>query len=179
MSDFPYITNHVLVSNLEYTQSNISNLLLISESQSYRNEPVFLGGLRKTIIIYLASIIEALLVWRLSEFLKTKNFNLSDEWKYYNIKLIHKIDDGKQVIAGFRKSTPRQPEKLDFVRVIDLSFKHKVIKSEKLKADIHKVRKLRNRLHIGNLPEKEKEYTKEDLEFCFKVVQKVKVTVSK
>lgn len=99
---------------------------------------------------------------------------MHDDWKYLDIKVIHTIDENQEVVAGTRKRETRILDKLDFVRITDLCEKNKIIKTKGDRESLDNVRKLRNRLHIGGLIEIEKEYRKEDLEFCFSVAKKVK-----
>ncbi len=179
MNYFPFILNSVLQSNLNLAQDHIIDLTALSESNEYKNRRLFVSSLRKTIIILTASTIEALLLWKLKEIHKINSIELVDEWKYLNIKTIYTISLSEEVITGIRKKEKKDMEKLDFIRIIDLSVKHKIIRSSKLKLNVNAVRKLRNRLHIGGLAEIEKEYKPEDLEFCFKIAKKVREIVSR
>lgn len=174
MSHFPFIDNDALKNNLDTTFQHIVELVAIADEY----DKTLSSSFRKTIIIYTASIIEALLLWKLKKKIKSTKVELSDEWKYYNIKILHRIDALEEIIGGSRKKEKRDISKLDFVRVIDLCVKHGII-TEQFSKKVHKVRELRNRLHIGGLAEIEKEYTKKDLNFVFVVAKKVKNTVSK
>ena len=64
------------------------------------------------------------------------------------------------------------------MRIIDYCVNHKIINSE-LSDNLHKVRELRNRLHIGGLAHAEKKYTHEDLNFVFDIAKKIKNVTSK
>ena len=174
MSHFPFIDNDALKNNLDTTFRHIVELVAIADEY----DKILSSSFRKTIIIYTASVIEALLLWRLKKKIKSTKVELSDKWKYYNIKILHQIDTSEEIIGGNRKKEKKDINKLDFVRVIDLCVKHGII-TEQFSEKAHKVRELRNRLHIGGLAEIEKEYTKKDLNFVFGVAKKVKNTVSK
>jgi len=179
MSNFPFVDDRILQNNLDLAFVHVVDLLALSESQSYENKKTLVSSLRKTIIIHTASIIEALLLWKFRNVCNGKSVVLIDEWKYLNIRVIYPISDYEEVISGFRMKEERNLSKLDFVRVTDLCFKYKIVKSAKLKIEIDNVRELRNRLHLGGLAEMEREYSKNDLEFCFSVAKKVKKLVAK
>lgn len=174
MSHFPFVSNRILQSNLDLSFNHIVDLLALSESDQYKGKDVLVSSLRKTIIIHTASIIEALLLWKLKQVCNTGQIELDDEWRYFNIKIIHPLSDSEEIIAGFRKKEQKDLDRLDFLRITDICQKYKIIKSKKIREDIDKVRVLRNRMHIGGLTELEKEYSKSELEFCFKVAKSIK-----
>ena len=178
MSNFPFIQYQVLRSNLDQAFVHIVDLLTLSESESYKGKNTLVSSLRKTIIIHTASIIEALILWKLKQVCNTTKVELADEWKYFDIKSIYKISESQEVIAGFRRKEQRDIDRIDFIRVTELCQKYNILRSKKLKIDIDTVRELRNRVHIGGLSEIEKEYKKSDLEFCFDVAKRVKKLVS-
>ncbi len=178
MSSFSFITDDILRSNLDAAFDHINELVTVSESNTFRAKPVQISSFRKTIIIHIASVIEALLLWKFKFVCNTNKVELPDDWKYFEIRTIYKINESREAVAGLRKREQKDIKKLDFLRITDLCQKHKIIKSKKLKRDIDAVRKLRNRMHIGGLSEIEKEYKKSDLEFCFDVTRRVKKLVS-
>ena len=180
MSNFSFIDDKVLQSNLVLAFNHVVDLTTLSGSKQYggSEKRPLLGSLRKTIVIHTASIVEALLLWRLKKECNTNKIELADEWKYFNINTLYKIDESEEIIAGRRKKEKKELDKLDFVRITDLCIKYKILSLRSIKADIDHVRELRNRLHIGGLAEIEREYSKNDLEFCFSVTRKVIKIVS-
>lgn len=178
MSRFDFIDKKTLRNNLDLTLDHIIDLLSLSESESYKNTPLLVSSFRKTIIIHTASIIEALLLWKLGKKVDGNKVVLSDEWKYYDITTLHDLADKKEIIAGKRKREKKKVDRLDFLRVIDQCVKKEIVKEE-LSDDLHKVRELRNRLHIGGLSKTEKKYTHNDLTFVFGIANKVKSLVAK
>lgn len=179
MSNFSFVDDTVLRSNLDLAFAHIVDLLALSESDQYKGKKVLVSSLRKTIIIHTASIVEALLLWKLRRFCKAGKIEMTNEWKYFDIVTIHKIiSDSSEIVAGFRKKEEKDIKRIDFNRITDLCRKYDVIKSDSLEKEIDKVREFRNKLHIGGLAEIEKEYRRNDLEFCFKVARKVKDLVS-
>lgn len=176
MSNFSFIDNSILRANLDRTFDHILELLPLSESKSYKNKLVLASSFRKTIIIHTASIIEALLLWKLKQKINKNEVTLGKEWKYFDIKIIYKINDSEEIIAGRRKKVIKKIDSLGFVRIIDLCEKYKII-DEKLVQEIHKIRGLRNKQHISGLTNVERTYSKSDLNLIFGVTRKVKKSV--
>jgi len=173
VSDFPFVDDDALRANLDTALRHVTELVAIADNY----DRILSSSFRKTIIINTASIIEALLLWRLKKKVKTKEIELSEEWKFYDVKILHKINVSEQVVGAKRKREKKQVSKLDFVRIIDLCVKHKIV-TEQFSKELHKVRELRNRLHLGGLEEVEREYTKRDLNFVFGVAERVISVVS-
>ncbi len=179
MSNFPFVSDKILQSNLDQAFAHVVDLLALSESDQYKGKELLVSSLRKTIIIHTASIIEALLLWKLKQVCGSEEIELVNQWRYVDIKTIYTIDVSTEAIAGIRKKEKKLMERLDFIRITDLCQQHKIIKSIKLRKDIDSVREARNRMHIGGLLDMDAEYKKGDLEICFSVAQKVKELVSK
>lgn len=178
MSSFSFIADDTLRTNLDTAFDHINELVAVSESETYREKPVQISSFRKTIIIHIAAIIEALLLWKLKQVVVSKKVELEDEWKYLDLKVLHKINDSEQVVAGRRKKVKGKIDKLDFLHITRLCVKHKILKSTRLEKDIDRVRTYRNRQHLGGLREIERDYSKTDLEFCFSVAERVRTVVS-
>lgn len=135
------------------------------------------SSLRKTIIIHTSSIIEGLLFWKLGQVEKNKKVEIPSAWKYCDIVVLHKIDESEQIVAGKRKREQRNIETIDFKHVIDLCYENKIC-SKSLEDDLHTMRELRNRQHLGSLKTLDKKYTKSEIEFCFGVAKTVKELVA-
>jgi hypothetical protein len=174
MSNFAFVSDDVLRTNLDVAFNHIVDLLALTESETYKSEKVLVSSLRKTIIIHTAAIIEALLLWRLKKEYKIKKTVLVDDWKYFDLHTLFQISPTEEVIAGKRKKETKDFDRLDLFKITDLCVHHQIIANDILREMIDKVRELRNRQHIGGLVEIEKEYTKQDLKFCFDVASKVK-----
>jgi len=143
------------------------------------NRESLVSSLRKTVIIYTATIIEALLLWKLKKVYKSNQVELDDEWEYKDPHKIHCFANStEEIIWCRRKKVKKKISRLDFLRIIRLCTKH-FLSDKKLIHDIDKIRKLRNKLHIGGLIEIDRKYQPEDLEFCFSVLKRVKKLVAK
>lgn len=179
-SHFGFVTNEILRSNLDTTFDHLVDLLVLSESETYQKEEkeLLVSSLRKTIIIHTSSIVEGLLFWKLGQVEKNKKVEIPSRWKYCDIVILCKISPMEQVIAGKRKREQRNIETIDFKHVIDLCFENKIF-SKPLVEDLHAMRELRNRQHLGSLKSLEKKYTRAEMEFCFGLAKKVKDLVAK
>lgn len=176
MSDFAFVTDAVLRSNIDRVHELILELVLLSDSEGYRERHSLVNGIRKTIIIYVASIVEAMLLWKIKQKSSTNEIEIDDEWEYKSPKLIHRLTepDGTEIIWCQRKKVKKSISRLDFLHIIRLCESHRILSGEKLIEDVHKIRELRNTLHIGNLNDIDREYKPEDLESCFSVLERVK-----
>jgi hypothetical protein len=179
MSSFYFVTNNTLQSNLDVALNHVNELVAVSESKDYVGKPVQVSSFRKTIIIHIAAIVEALLLWRLEQEIKSKRVELEGEWKYPDPKILYEISDSEQIVAGKRHKERGSMDRLNFLQIIKLCEKYEVLKSGKLRGDVDKVRVYRNKQHLGGLGEVEHKYSKHDLEFCFNVADRVKNVVSK
>ena len=173
MKDIDYVDDSLLRERIESVRDDISDLGVLLEIQGKERTK---SCLRKTMIIYAASIIEALLLWRLKKEVRSDNVTLSDEWKYLDIKKFYKTDEF-ELIAGKRRREVRKIDDLDFNRIIDLYGKCRVTRNIKLTKDLHAVRKLRNELHIGGIAIIRKVYTQNNLKFVFDTLEKTILSV--
>lgn len=174
-SNFPFITDHVLRQNLDAAFQHILVLLPFSESVTY--DDTAKSSFRKTIIIYTASIIEALLYHVVDTKLSEKDLETSC-WELDNKSVLYEVSDSHHIIAGdFRlKVTQTRKDKLNMGMINDILKKKKIV-SKTLFDKVDKVRELRNSQHIG--PHRAvKAFTKMDLEGAFAVASDVKVFVS-
>ena len=133
--DFSFIRGAVLQKNIESVYGDTLKLMamiMYTESQVEH-------CLRKTIIIYTASVIEALLLWKIREYLGAEKVILHNEWRYRDPRLIHTADD-YEIIWAKRNREERDVEKLDFNRMITLC-KNKRILKENVLEKLDEVRK--------------------------------------
>ena len=174
MSHFGFISDSTLRNNLDIAFDHILTLIPLSESESYKK--LEKSSFRKTIIIYTASIIEALLFNQVHE--KCNEDDLTSyKWEIENPKELHKIDDKHKIIGGdfILKSTILKVDKINLGIINKLLYDKKLIDKD-LFENIDKVRLLRNDQHFGT-HQIIKEYTKFDLEFVFSVAKDVKKIV--
>ena len=172
VSNFSFIQDEVLRKNLDITFDHLLELLSLSESSGYTD--TLKSSFRKTVIIYTASVIEALLLWMLKEN-KTED-ELSEIHTVFRVsKIVYEINEVERIVLGsdMVKIEKCRFEKLNLDQVNSLCKKHNLI-TKNIFDDIDRVRILRNRLHISTLKVIEKDYSKMDLEFVFSVAREVK-----
>lgn len=174
MGHFDFVDNLSLRNNLDVAFDHILTLIPFSESESYG--VLEKSSFRKTIIIYTASIIEALLFNQVHE--KCSEDDLTSyKWELENPKELHAIDDHNKVVGGkyVLKPTKLQLDKINLGIINKLLHEKKLIDDDMFER-IDKVRILRNDQHFGT-HQVIKEYTKADLEFVFSVAKDVKELV--
>ena len=171
-SNFSFVPDDILRENLDIMFDHIIVLLSLSESQEYSE--ILKSSFRKRIIIYTASIIEALLLWSLKKN-KTEEELSRKQLVFKPHKIIYEISATERIVLGKdeEKIEKCKFEKLNLDQINHLCKEHSIIASDFFdKVDI--VRVLRNRLHISTLNMIEKDYSKTDLEFVFSVAREVK-----
>ncbi len=72
MSHFSFIDNKILQKNLDMTFDHVLELFLVLDKQE---DDLVKSSFRKTIIVHMASIIEALLLWKLKKEIKAVKLN--------------------------------------------------------------------------------------------------------
>ena len=162
-----YIGNKTLRENVTHVFADVYGLLSVIQSQK---DGKIRNCLRKTIIIYAASIAEALLLWQIEKEVGLGEVTLKDEWKQYDTKIIHQ-DKDFEVISAKRSREKRDIQKLDFNRMLTLC-RQKKLMDETLLKDLDTLRKMRNTLHIGGVKVATKTYTQRNIEFALETVKK-------
>ncbi len=174
MGHFDFVDSLSLRNNLDVAFDHILTLIPFSESKSYG--VLEKSSFRKTIIIYTAYIIEALLFNQVNKKCSEDDF-ISHKWELENPKELHIIDDKHKVVGGkyVLKPTKLQLDKINLAIINKLLHDKKLINDDMF-GRIDKVRILRNDQHFG-MHTAIKEYTKTDLEFVFSVAKDVKELV--
>ena len=166
--NFSFIKEPMLRKNIEqifYDVFGLVTLLLGDVS------PNMVSCLRKTIVVYTASIIEALLLWKIRQGVAAEKVTLKNEWKYFDPHLIHSADD-YEIIWAKRKEEERSISNLDFNVMIRIC-KDKDMFSDALLQDLDTVRNLRNDIHIDRLEDVVKTYPMANMEFVQKVLLEI------
>ena len=163
--NFSFIKEPMLRKNIERVFYDVFGLvaLLLSDIS-----PNMVSCLRKTIVVYTASIIEALLLWKIRQEVLAEKVTLKDEWKYLDPHLIHSAD-GYEIIWAKRKEEERSVSSLDFNVMIRIC-KDKDMFSDALLENLDAVRNLRNDIHIDQLEDIVKTYPVANMEFVQKVL---------
>jgi hypothetical protein len=168
---FKFIKNAILKNNLEILFDHILELLTVLNDKRIFISP---SSFKKTIIIHVASIIEALLLHILREKNLQDKVELKEIWEYKNIKLIYKLSKNQEIIWAIRerKKETKKLEKLNFLEINRLCLKQKIISNNIFKK-AEQVRELRNELHIGGIDKIKREYSNEDLIFTLNAMNNI------
>jgi len=171
-ANFAFVNDTILRRNLDITFAHLVELFSLSESSKYTD--TLRSSFRKTVIIYTASIVEALLLWMLKQ--RIGEEALARRQTIFKVsKVIYDINPTERIVLGKDEVKVERCrfEKLNLDQVNDLCKEHGII-SDSMFKDVDRVRGLRNRLHISTLAKVEEDYSKDDLEFVFSVARAVK-----
>ena len=173
MRDASFVDNIPLREKIVDVLRDILDLSgMIEEQDKERTK----SCLRKTMIIYLTSVIEALLLWKIQKEIDSEKITLSDKIKYYDPQQVHRADGFDLFVVKGKQETKKLTE-LDFNRMIGICGKHNCMRNKKLIDNLHKVRKTRNELHIGGLKAIRKIYNRNDVNSIFDVLEQTIKTI--
>ncbi len=176
-SNFPFVKNEVLRQNIDDTFNHILDLLPFTESISY--DKVARSSFCKTIIIYTASIIEALLFYVFdTKFTDVEVKDYYSSWKLKDEKVLYVVDDNHKVVAGdYKKCLGEGKSKMNLAPMCAF-LKDKKIITRDIFDKVDAVRILRNEQHLG-MSVSIRSYTKSDLVKTFAVAKEIKEFVKK
>jgi hypothetical protein len=171
-SNFIFIDDLVLRENLDVTFAHLLDLVSLADSPEYNS--VSRSSFRKTVIIYTASIIEALLLWLLRENVSADKL-IREIIKFKISKEIYKINNTERIVLGSDVVSSEQIKlsKLNLADINSLCREHGII-NDRIYKDVDRTRVLRNRLHIGTMSAVESQYSVKDLEFIFSIAKEIK-----
>lgn len=163
--NFSFISDTTLRSNLSIATQYL--LFLISLDSEYELPGPVIYSVYKNIIVYLASLTEALVGFTLKELIENnvvKNEEIvSSEWKRDKSREIISLDDGK-VVKGVveYKSFPKLTPETQFVE-LNKAAKRSNLFDDELFKDADEIRVKRNKIHIAGLKNLDDNYTKQDV----------------
>jgi hypothetical protein len=175
-SNFPFVAETILRRNLDEAFDHILTLLPFTESSTYSD--IAKSAFRKTIIIYTASIIEALLFYIVCTDFSDKDVQeYYSTWEFKEKCVLHVFGPSHKIVAGDSKKVIGKigKEKMNLAQILNFLKYKKIIDSE-LYEEIHWVKNLRNEQHLGT-HKTVKQYRKEDLEKLFSIARNVKIFV--
>ncbi|MCY4577391.1 MAG: hypothetical protein OXB96_03170 [Candidatus Kaiserbacteria bacterium] len=172
-SDFAFIRDGTTRENIQNVRADIT-LLMAMVPQVNRDVR---HCLRKTIIIYTASIIEALLLWKVKKEFGTGKITLPDEWKQHILYTIpqrsgEEEKEGCKITLTRHTKERKDADKMDFNRMLRLCRHAKTLPVDLL-SKMDTVRNMRNTLHIGGLKTATKIYSQKDVDFSLETLAKV------
>lgn len=166
---FEFIKNDVLRINLERTFTHILDLVAAASAQGMAE--VAKSSFRKTCIIHISSIIEALLFYHMESSLTDKN--LREQVHKYTVKSLYTVSETKDIVAGEREiiTKPLDKKKLNLGQLQKILIKHRLI-TRSLNDRVTQVRELRNHQHLST-QSGIREYTSDDLILVTESLKKV------
>ena len=175
-SQFPFVRNDVLRKNLDQAFQHVVILLGLSESEQYNRE--IQSVFRETVIIYTASIIEALLFYLIKSVLSETDFSVW-QWELKKKNTLYVVDEKCEIVAGTYQQIEKKTstEKMNLGQINTL-LKEKNVINKTLFNKIDYVRVLRNKQHLGT-QKIVKSYSRRDLDDVFEVARLVKNMVRK
>jgi len=169
--EFDFVEDEVLRGNLERVSSHITNLRLLALSDTYPRQER--SNFRKTVIIYTAAQLEAVLLWYIKQH-KTEQECATVERMFRVDQHIYQLSDEERIVRGsdVSKQQKFKFQNVNLAQLVHLC-QHFGLISTSLASRVQEVRKLRNRQHIGGLEIIDKDYTDEDVGFALRVSEEV------
>jgi len=168
---FSFIDDEILRKNLEQISSHIRNLQFLTVLGTYPSQEH--SSFCKTIIIYIAAQIEAVLLWYLKHH-KTEQECANTERNFRVDQHIYQLSDTERIVRG-RDISQTQKFKFSYVNLAQLIHlcTYFELLPEHLADRIQKIRKLRNRQHIGGLDIVDQDYTETDVDSALQISEEV------
>jgi len=172
---FAFVENEILRENIAIKMQHI--IFLLSLEEEYELPGSITYSAFKTIIIYVASIIESLIHYKLDALISTGRAQnekvMGTEEKYLNWKVLHQVSS-TETICGVKKV--KKAKKLsDDTQLIELNRAAKrsgLFTSELLKK-AEKIRQARNKIHPYSLKEVDDKYSKKDINAIFSMASDI------
>lgn len=178
-----FLKDKNLKTNITLNIQYISFLLNIYMGKGISGTLKF--SISKDIIIYTASITEALLGYLISELINSKRYQkekfLPSKYKYIKLVNICKDIEGRQILACRRNNIERNLEK-DNIQLRDLNYalKRTSLISEEEFLRLEELRKQRNMIHLKGLNEENNIFfDQEKIKNAFKTLNNVLILTEK
>jgi len=166
---FSFIQNEILRENIAIKMQYI--VFLVSLEEEYELPGAVTYSTFKTMIIFTASIIEALINYKLHELIKAQKIDekriMGEDEKLSIVKKFQKISESEE-ICGIKKTTkPKKlSERIDFQELNRVAKKSGLF-DETIFKKAEKIREARNRIHPYGLKEVDDKYTKDGINNIF------------
>lgn len=172
---FPFVKNEILKENISMKMQNI--IFLMSLEEKYELPGAVAYSTLKTIVVFMASIIESLINYKLHDLIQSGRVDedeiVGKEERYPECKELYKISDTDR-ICGVRKVI--KPKKLsnstDFIELNRIA-KRCGLFTEKLFQDAEKIRIARNRIHPYGLAEVDDQYSENYIDRLFIMAKEI------
>ncbi len=166
---FAFVKNEILRENIAIKMQYI--VFLVSLEEEYELPGAVTYSTFKTIIIFTASIIEALVNYKLHELIEEGEVNektiMGKDEKLSIVKKFQKVSATEE-ICGIKKTTkPKKlSERIDF-QELNRAAKRSGLYTEAIFTKAEKIRETRNRLHPYALKEVDDKYSKDEINDIF------------
>lgn len=166
---FSFVENEILRENIAIKMQYI--VFLLSLEEEYELPGAVTYSTFKTIILFTASIIEALVNYKLHELIKKNKIDeskiMGKDEKFFIVKQFHKISNTEE-ICGIKKTVkPKKlSERIDF-QELNRAAKRSGLFTKELFEKAEKIREIRNRIHTYALKEVDDKYTKDEINSIF------------
>ncbi len=172
---FPFVKNEILKENISIKMQNI--IFLMSLEEKYELPGSVAYSTFKTIIVFMASIIESLINYKLHDLIQSGRVDedeiVGKEERYPECKELYRISENDR-ICGVRKVI--KPKKLsdctDFLELNRIA-KRCGLFTERLFQDAEEVRIARNRIHPYGLSEIDDRYSKSEINKFFIIAKEI------
>ena len=162
---FSFISNTVLRKHLGDALEFTVHLVSLTLHKPQRQ--IIIDGLNKTILLYTASIVEAVI----HDFIKTqfcKKTFYEKNWTYFDINMLYKIKgdekDNQEIIAGKRRKKKLKIKRnIDFKTLNEICYRQKVLTEKQFKK-VEGLRKERNKIHLAGLSGQNIPCTKKEID---------------
>jgi len=166
---FAFIRNEILRENIAIQMQYV--VFLVSLEENYELPGAVTYSTFKTIIIFTASIIEALINYKLHELIETKKVDkskiLGSENKYSIVKTFQQLSDNEEICGIMKtKKLKKLSDRVDFQELNRIA-KRSTLFTNKVFEQSEKIREFRNRIHPYTLKEVDDKYTKSDINGIF------------
>lgn len=168
LKKFKYVENKLLKKNLEINWRHITFLLALEKEYKIPRPAAI--TINKTIIIYLGSIIECLLAYKLQKLIKTKKYKRADILKpfkkFKNLGKLYQISEHASVCGALKTLYFKDFSDINFYH-LNLAAKKAGLFNTNLYRKAEKLRKIRNKIHLSNLQAEDDQYSKPEMEHFF------------
>jgi len=172
-SVFYFVSDKTLKKQLAESLNFSLNLESLAKDHQEPMRSVFY----KTIVVYMASIIEAVLYFCILQLGFT---HYRKDWIYKDIKLLYQVDENNQVVAGKRvKKKARMKGYMDFGILNQFCKKQAKLYKEDVYKKVDKCRGLRNKIHLMKVSEWDEEFNNKTVESVAKTLLRVLKIVEK
>lgn len=172
---FIFVKNEILRENIAIKMQYI--VFLVSLEEEYELPGAVTYSTFKTIIIFTASIIEALINYKLHELIKEDKIDekkiMSKNEKLSIVKEFQKISETEE-ICGIKKTTKikKLSERIDF-QELNRAAKRSKLFTETIFTKAEKIRETRNKIHPYALKEVDDKYTKNEINNIFAIASEI------